>query len=184
MRKSPEIVFRGIDHSEAVETAVQKRIDKLGDRYSEIIGCTATIDAPHQHGNKGHVYSVAIDITVPGSELVVSREKQKNHAHEDVYVAIRDSFNAMERQLKKHFSKGRRQDVKTHDGPPRGYIDRLFEGESYGFIATADGRHIYFQDGALADVDFVELEVGDTVEFVERQGDDGPQASLVRRLNR
>lgn len=33
----------------------------------------------------------------PGGEVLVSREPQEHHAHEDVYVAIHDAFNAAAR---------------------------------------------------------------------------------------
>ena len=36
---------------------------------------------------------------VPQAELVASHEHRQDHAHEDVYVAIRDAFDAVERQL-------------------------------------------------------------------------------------
>jgi hypothetical protein len=42
---------------------------------------------------------VRIDLTVPGAELVVSRDPELDHGHEDVYVAIRDAFDAARRQL-------------------------------------------------------------------------------------
>jgi ribosome-associated translation inhibitor RaiA len=45
---------------------------------------------------------VRIDIHVPGEELVVTRDGSKNPAHTDVYVAIRDAFDAAARQLDDH----------------------------------------------------------------------------------
>jgi ribosome-associated translation inhibitor RaiA len=45
---------------------------------------------------------------VPGAELVA------NHAqHEDIYVAVRDAFQAITRQLEDH-ARRLRGDVKTH----------------------------------------------------------------------
>ena len=57
------------------------------------------MDAPHKHHYKGSTYQVRIDLTVPGSEIVVSRDPGLNHAHEDIYVTVRDAFNAVRRQL-------------------------------------------------------------------------------------
>jgi len=53
--------------------------------------------------------------------LVVDRAKPLDHSHEDVYLAVRDAFNAAVRRLEDHTSK-MRGDVKTHtasapDGP-------------------------------------------------------------------
>ena len=101
MLRAPEIVFRHVDHSPAIEEAIASRIERLERYYRNIHGCTVVVDAPHRHQHKGHAYTVSIDLVVPGSELVVSGNgAQRNPAHQDVYVAIRDAFNAMERQLK------------------------------------------------------------------------------------
>jgi hypothetical protein len=49
--------------------------------------------------------------------VVVDRAKPIDHAHEDVYVAIRDAFNAAVRRLEDQARK-MRGDVKNHPGRP------------------------------------------------------------------
>ena len=49
--------------------------------------------------------------------MVVDRAKPTNHAHEDVYVAVRDAFAAAVRRLEDQTRK-RRDKIKTHAGPP------------------------------------------------------------------
>ena len=49
--------------------------------------------------------------------------------------------------------------TKTHEAPPEGRIARLFLSEGYGFIATADGREIYFHRNAVLDEPFDGLDV-------------------------
>jgi ribosomal subunit interface protein len=183
MIKPPEIVFREIDPSDAIETAVHERIERLERFFRPIQGCTVVIDAPHRHQHKGRIYSVSIDLTVPGDELVVSRDPQKNHAHEDVYVAIRDAFEAMERQLKK-FASVQRGEIKHHDPQPQGRVADLLWDDGYGFIEAADGHRVYFHRNAVVNGGFDELDVGMPVEFVESTGDEGPQASTVRAISR
>jgi len=95
-----QIVFHNIDQSDALTECVQKRIDKLRRFSSEIIGGRVVLDSPHNNLHKGKVYSVAIEIQTRGKPVVVTQEQHDNHAHEDLYVAIRDAFNAAERQLK------------------------------------------------------------------------------------
>ena len=58
------------------------------------MSCDVTIEAPHRHHHKGKLYKVRIDIGMPGKDVHVNQEGPKNHAHEDVYVAIRDAFDA------------------------------------------------------------------------------------------
>lgn len=58
------------------------------------------VDTPHRHKIHGSQFNVSIDISIPGAELVVKKE-----AHEDIYVAIRDAFEAARRQIIQHFKK-------------------------------------------------------------------------------
>jgi hypothetical protein len=39
---------------------------------------------------------------VPGGEIVVNRDHDLDHAHEDVFVAMRDAFAAAARRLEDH----------------------------------------------------------------------------------
>lgn len=94
-----EVTFRDIERSEAVEQRVQERAESLGRLSSRITTCHVVIQAPHRHHHKGKLYDVRIQLHMPGHEIVVSREGSQDHAHEDVYVVLRDAFDAAERQL-------------------------------------------------------------------------------------
>lgn len=113
-----EITFHNMDHSDAVDANIREKAAKLERYFDRIIGCRVVVEAPHKHSRKGKMYEVRVDISVPGKEIVVNRNGPKNHAHEDVYVAIRDAFAAAGRQLEDHAQKIR-GDVKTHQ-PPTG----------------------------------------------------------------
>ena len=114
-----EIVFRNLEPSEAIEARVRERAEKLEKFYKDIMSCRVVVEAGHKHHHKGNLYHVRVDLKVPSAELVASREPQDHHAHEDVYVAIRDSFDAMRRQLE-DYSRRRRGQVKTHEQVPGG----------------------------------------------------------------
>jgi len=43
---------------------------------------------------------------------VVARDPKDNHEHEDVYIAIRDAFEAVRRQLKKKLRQKREKHTK------------------------------------------------------------------------
>jgi ribosomal subunit interface protein len=112
-----ELTFHNMDRSDAVEDKVRERAAKLERAFDRIIGCRVVVEAPHKHNHKGIVYEVRIDISVPGKDIVVNRSGANNHAHEDVYVAVRDAFSAATRQLEDHARKVRGQ-VKTHEAAP------------------------------------------------------------------
>jgi len=167
-----------MDSSEAVEARVRTEAERLDKIYDQIIGCRVVVEAAHKRHHSGNLYHVRIDLTVPGNELVASREPYQHHAHEDVYVAIRDAFKAASRQLEAYASR-RRLDVKTHEVPPYGRISQLFAKRDFGKIESSDGREIYFHKNSVLNADFDKLEIGTEVRFAEEEGDQGPQASTV-----
>ena len=111
-----EIVFQNLPPSPAIEARIRDRVAKLDRFHDRIMTCRVCVEAAHKHHHKGNLYRVRIDLTVPDNELVVSRVPDDQHAHEDVYVAIRDAFDAMRRQLEDH-ARRRRGQVKRHSAP-------------------------------------------------------------------
>jgi len=177
------ITYRDFAATPAIEARLREEARKLEQFHDRMVSCRVVLSAPHRRRHKGRLYQVSIDIILPGGELVVNREARENHAHEDLYVAIRDAFNAAARRLQSH-ARQRRGEVKQHQAPPHGQVIRLFERQGYGFIASADGREIYFHQNAVANGAFATLEVGSEVRFAEAQGDKGPQATSVTPLGK
>ena len=171
-----QITFRGVHASAAIESRIREKAAKLESVHDRITSCRVVVESPHRHHQKGRLYLIRIDVTVPGSELVVNTEKRRHHSHENVYVAIRDAFNAMRRQLE-NFAREHRGDVKTHEAPPQGFVARLFP--DHGFIATTDQGDIYFHRNSVVGDRFDDLEEGIKVRFTAAPGDAGLQASTV-----
>lgn len=183
MQQPVQITFRGLSHSDAVESAVREKAAKLERFYSPIISCRVMVEAEHRHHHKGNLYHCRIDIGVPGKELVVSRNHHDDHRYEDVYVAINDAFQIAERQLESYARK-QRGDTKVHEMPPMGRVLRLAPGQDHGFIEAADGHEVYFHRHSVSDPGFDALEPGMEVTFSEETGDKGPQAVVVHVIGR
>ena len=176
MKLPLQITTRNFHLTEPVEATIRDRAAKLDNYCSEIMKCRLTIEVPHRHKQKGILYELKIDITVPGSEIVVKREPNT-----DLNIAIRDAFAAAERQLKQY--SGRRQgEVKFHEETPTARVRVLFPEEDYGFLAAADGHEIYFHRNSVLNNKFDQLQVGTEVRVVEAMGDQGVQASTVEIL--
>jgi ribosomal subunit interface protein len=173
-----EITFRNVPPSPAIEAAIREKAAKLEAFHDRITSARVVVETPHRQHRKGKLFHVRIDLRVPGQELVVSREPTAHHAFEDVYVAIRDAFDAAKRQLE-DCARETRGSVKTHEEPPEGRVARLHADEGYGFIETPDGREIYFHRHSVVGGDFDRLRFGDRVRFTEELGEHGPQASTV-----
>ena len=93
MQKKLQIVFRGIDQSDAIQDVIHKKVEKLERVYDNITSCRVVLDAPHKHHHKGKVFQVTVNTSTPDGDLTINGDK------EDIYVAIRDAFNATNRQL-------------------------------------------------------------------------------------
>jgi ribosomal subunit interface protein len=169
-----EISSRDVTLSPPIEAELRKRADRLERHYNRITSCRIAVERPTgNHHQEGGPFRVRVDVTVPGSELVADKQA------EEIFAAIREAFDAAERQVEA-FSQRRRGDVKTQVLPPEGEVVRIFPDEGFGFLSAPDGREVYFHRNAVLDPPgFEKLAVGARVRFAEEQGFEGPQASTV-----
>lgn len=100
MDTNQEVVFEGMEPSDALRARILKEIARLERLYSRILSCRTVVEAPHRHHHKGKLYQVKIQHALPGHrDVSIGRSQELNRAHEDVYVAVRDAFRAARRQL-------------------------------------------------------------------------------------
>lgn len=109
MQTPLQLTIRDVEHSAALETHIRDKVAKLEEFFKHITSCRVVVEVPHKHHQQGKQFNVRIDIGVPGSEIVVNRD----HA-EDVYVALRDAFDAAKRRLE-DYARKMRGDIKTHE---------------------------------------------------------------------
>lgn len=114
MKLPVHIQFHGMEHSNALEASAREHAHKLESYAPDIMSCRIGIDQAEKHKHQGRPYSVRIDLTLPGHELVVNRVQ-----HEAVYVALREAFDDMKRQLE-DLVRRRRGQVKHHANPAPG----------------------------------------------------------------
>ncbi len=168
-----QITLREMAHSEALEKKIRDKAAKLEKFYPRIMSCRVTVDESHKHHQQGHHFEVKVEVHVPGREVAANLAH-----HEDVYVALRDAFDAARRQLE-DIARLKRGDVKAHEIPQHGRVARLLPEEGYGFIATADGRELYFSRENVVHPTFDDLAEGAEVQFLEELAEEGPQAKRV-----
>lgn len=180
-----KITCRNIDPSDAVEKAIREHAEKLESFDDRIHWCNVGVEAEGKHQNKGRIYRIAINLGLPGKTITTNRAGPHNPAHADIYVAIRDAFNAAQRQVE-DFARVRRADVKTHEAPTHGRVVRLFPDDGYGFIETADGQEVYFHRNSVVEGEFAKLAVDSEVrvEIAYGESEKGPQATTVRPVGK
>lgn len=174
MQRPLKISSRDFELTEAVESQIRERAEWLETFYGRLSGCEVTVEAPAiRHHRHGGPYIVRVHVTAPGKDLMVDHQEE-----EELSQAIREAFDAARRQLEDHLREQRRW-VKSHEETPTGRVVQLEKALGYGFIATSDGREIYFHSNSVLNGDFDQLEIGTEVRYAEEEGEKGPQASTV-----
>jgi cold shock CspA family protein/ribosome-associated translation inhibitor RaiA len=183
MDRPLEIVFHEIQSSKSLETAIRQHVDALERRFSHLIGCRVSVEAPHRQHRTGNLWEAHIVLSVPGKEIAVSREPhhaKERYADPDVYTVLRDAFDVAERELLKYKEK-LGADTATPDAHAmRGQVALIEPGADHGFILTNLGTQLYFHRDSVTDGSFKTLRRGDMVHYIEEEGDVGPVASKVR----
>jgi len=185
MNQPLEIVFRHAERSPAVERAVREQAEALHRLCDQLQHCRVVVEIINRHLPKGHKFRTRLDLKLRGKTIVVGRSSAAFPGHADVYQSVRHAFDAAARRLQ-DFARRRRHEVKTHDAPPHGRVERLFPGDGYGFVRLSDGQEVYFHQHSVVGAAFKALAVGDEVRVTVHEGESakGPQAGSVRPVGR
>ena len=117
MQHDVTIRFEGLPVSEALREDVLRRARKLWQMAPQLQSCDVAVrhaEHRHLHGNR---YLVHVHAVMRGATFEAGRTPAKDHSHEDAYVAVRDAFDAMQRQVSEHM-RGMR-DVGKQPSPMR-----------------------------------------------------------------
>ena len=175
-----EITFHGIPVSPALRNMITDRMAKLERLAPDIISCQVTVEMEQRRHHQGNIYRVHARLLLPGGELDAGRSPPARTAHEDPYVAVHDTCDALQRRLEEHLQR-QRGEVKRHDTKPRrGRILELYPDTGYGLIQADDGHEVQFHRASLAHGNAEDLEVGREVRFVEVPSGNGLWAGNVR----
>ncbi|MFZ1909934.1 MAG: HPF/RaiA family ribosome-associated protein [Burkholderiales bacterium] len=106
-----QITVRHMAPSDALEARIRDQAAKLEEFHPHLVSCRVTVEELARHQQQGRQFQVRIDAHVPGREIVANHDH-----HEDVYVALRDAFESVARQLEED-ARVKRGDVKSHKVP-------------------------------------------------------------------
>ena len=96
-----QITFRHMDSSPSVEAAIAKEVERLSRHFPALRTCEVVVEAPHQHQRQGQRFHVTLRVRFIDAEVVASRDPGRDAGHEDVYIALRDAFKALGRELER-----------------------------------------------------------------------------------
>lgn len=180
-----EIACPDFELTDGIRTLIYDLAAKLDKVCDHITSCRVTIEMPQKHQASGNSFRVRIEAHIPPRhDLVVKRDAGQGDIHDQLPFIIHEGFEALERQVQK-INEIQHGQVKTHpDQEVSGFISKIFPVEGYGFIEALDGRDIYFHKNSVLNGDFDRLTVGTGVHYVEESGEDGPQASTVKIVDK
>lgn len=188
MKISPEITYRNVEKTNAIDTLIQEKIAKLELVCNYINSCNIAIEKTHDRPRSGSPYRVRIDITVPpGHEIVAESNPGESNQYDPLDAVIRDAFNAARQQLIKlseRQQESHRAQNQEVEQETTALVTKLFHDRGYGFLKTLDGREIYFHRNSVLHNDFERLGIGTGVHFSLEMGEEGPQASTVKIVDK
>lgn len=114
MQKPLDIVFRGMEPSPNLEDQIREYISRLEHLCPDIVSIRAVVEQQHKHHHQGALFDISLEVRVPGADLISNRSPDADHAHEDAYVALRDAYRALRRQLLDYDDRRHRK-VKHHE---------------------------------------------------------------------
>ena len=106
MQTDVQITFRDMAPSDAIAAQIRARAAKLAAFHGRITSCRVVVEAA-RHKHKSTAYQVHIDVAIPGGELAVSRDHLDRRPDNDMNVAIRNAFDAVEKRLREAARKRR-----------------------------------------------------------------------------
>lgn len=179
MKTELQITWERMHASDFMRRRIEREVAGLEKTFGRITSCKVFVEGPGHRQHKGGLYAVRALLELPGGkEISASRNPPQAHAHEDAYVAIRDAFDALKRQLREQV-RAWRDETRQPDTQPHGVVSQLHPDRDHGFIRADDGREIYFHRNAVL-TGFEHLRTGSEVHFAEEEGEQGPQATTVR----
>ena len=104
----PHITYRHMPHSPVMDERIRELTDKLLQIHPRITSCHVIVDELDRHKEQGRIFEVRLDVKAPRAEIVANHQR-----HEDPYVAMRDAFDAVIRQLTETVDK-QRGEIKAH----------------------------------------------------------------------
>ena len=106
------VTFHGIESSEALRNIVLEHVARLERFASDIRSCRVVIESTERKRHQGNRFNVRVHLSMRGREIEAGNTPVEDSRHEDAYVAVTDTFDALRRRVEDYVRR-RRGDVKS-----------------------------------------------------------------------
>jgi ribosomal subunit interface protein len=107
------ITFHGMDASDALRSRIEARVQRLGRFATDILSCDVVVSASEHRHHRGNRYAVRASVAMRGCEIEAGRTPSPDAGHDDPYVAMAHTFDALRRRIEDHVRR-RCGDIKHH----------------------------------------------------------------------
>jgi cold shock CspA family protein len=208
MQVPPEIIYKNIESTLALDTLLQQQIARLERVCNYVVSLHVGIEQEQGRHQEGNPYHVRLEIRVPPNhQLIVNRQSvlhvdakpradvepgeiPEKHGSvtsrkdEPLPTLIRRTFDSARRQLQK-LVELQRGEIKSHpQNEVAAFVERLFRDEGYGFIRTTGGEQIYFNKNSTLHGEWDRIRVGTGVRFAAEEGEKGMQATSIEIVSK
>jgi cold shock CspA family protein/ribosome-associated translation inhibitor RaiA len=211
MQVPPEITYKNIEATKALDDLIQKQIARLEKVCNYIVSLRVIVEQEQGRHQLGNPYLVRLDIRVPPNhELVVTRQsvlhvdakpKTEPSGEEDeeatakhstitsrkdepLPAVIRRTFDSARRRLER-LVELQRGEVKAHsENQVMAFVDKLNREDGFGFLRSLEGEQIYFHRNSTLHGEWERINVGTGVRYTSEMGEKGAQATSVEIVNK
>jgi ribosome-associated translation inhibitor RaiA len=157
MKVAPEITYRNVEKSDAIDNLIQQKVAKLEQVCGYINSCHIAIEKIHDRPRSGSPFR---DITVPpGHEIVAESNPPDVNQYSSLNAVVRDAFDAALLQLKKLTKRQQESDRSRHHDAAQdttALVTKIFRNEGYGFheLPRPTSPSVWVSETRPVDLDF------------------------------
>ncbi len=97
-----KVTFDGVDPSPALSADIDRHASKLMHLVPDLLGCDVTVRRSESSHRQGNRYLVRVRGKLRDGWLEAGKTPEPDRSHADPHIAVRDSFDALQRQLEDH----------------------------------------------------------------------------------
>jgi hypothetical protein len=102
-----EIIFEGVQQSDAIEGYIRNEIETLSDVDAQVTSSTVFVAQPRAKHFSGDPYRFRVRLTVEsGPDINVNHDPGAGRRHDAMQIAVRDTFRIVRRRLENSLRRG------------------------------------------------------------------------------